>query len=37
MNTNEAGKWTVSDRPYFVGLLVRKVLSEAVTFQRKPN
>lgn len=26
MNKNEAGKWMVSDGPYFV---VRKVLSEA--------
>lgn len=27
----------VSDRPYFVDLVVRKVLSEDVTFQEKPN
>lgn len=33
MNTNEAGKWMVSDRLYFVDLLVKKVLSEDGTFQ----
>lgn len=36
-NKDEAGKWIASDRPYFVDLLIRKVLSEDVTFQRKPQ